>query len=391
MATLSYSPSLPIPKQRTTVTFTNSAGGDFLRVWCTVAPTGSELYGRINDSKDPRTRVAVHEGSSGSTWSQAFDRGGKYTFVVQEYIKGSGYGGGYEGDPAGSDNEEQIGSESTLYVYVGQRLTQSVGPNTDRCSLALWVWNATIQETTLAQHGEDSPALVANGTPTPKAKTAMESATVSTALASLVGQLASTALGAPFDVANYIECWNWHIAGAAQHADADDSNTIPVGLGSANTPKEFAQFLSFAINAARHHMTNDNAGLPVDAVPARTGGYDSGNYHEDSDGDTIGDWGNLPLVQGASSLDEAYGAFADLHRCFEAHRQSTTVHSQSQDTIDRASALFGGYVPELTELPLIAAVHAAYCAVLAQTNPPAPPAQSTGAQTLISGGGFKET
>lgn len=383
MADLTYSPTYPVPKFQTTVTFSlTQSGTDFIRVWCTIAPTGSELDNRINSSHDPRNRVVVFEGSPSTPWNFSFDKGGKYTFVAQEYLKGSGYGGGYQGDPNTADKEAMVGAETTLTLHVGQRVTQPIGPPGSQATLVLWVWDNHIRATTKAFHGEDTPAITATA-PDPVLKTAIESSTLVAPLATLINSNLSDGL-----VTGDLSTWttllfsgiNAHFADLGMHAAADDYNAIAASYGSLVDQKSFIEFVNQALKALRQHVTND-LGVSVDPLLGpKASGPDSGNFHHFL-GAYISDRQAVPLYTGVSTFAEAYGALADVWRCFDLHQNHTAPHDPGGTMT----------IQPIGTLPEIQRVHKAFLTVLAAASPATPPAQSTGVQNLISLAGFKES
>lgn len=381
MAALTVSPTNPVPKFQTTVRFAlTQTGTDFIRVWCTVAPTGSELDSRINSNRDPRNRIVAFEGSPATAWNYTFDKGGKYTFVAQEYLKGSGYGGGYEGDPNTADKETLVGTETTLTVFIGQRVTQPIGPPGNQATLVLWVWDDAIRATTKAFHGEDTPAIQA-ATPSTVVKSAIETTSVKTALAALVDlslAIATTAGGFLAWTADYFASFNAHVDDGDIHTNADTYNVIPNSFLVTPDQKSYIEFVNQALKALRQHVTND-LGTPGAVLVGTTPfGPDSGNFHMNGSGDILSDRANVPLYQSVSSYAEAYGALADLYRCFTVHQADAYVH----DSVD---------VFPIATLSYIQRVHSAFLTVLASPAPVTPPAQSDGVQTLITVAGFTET
>lgn len=376
MTTLSHVPELPAPKRQVTSTFSlTESGSNFARVWCTVAPTGSELDGKLNSSTDPLNRFPVFEGASGATWSHTFDKGGKYTFVAQEYLKGSGYGGGYEGDPNNSTNEEKVGSEATLTLYIGQRVTQPIGPPGNQATLVLWVWNDRIQATTKAFYGEDSPSIAAQS-PTPIVRTAIESTTVKAALANLVGADLTDSLTIG-DMTSWTHslwsAFNQHLQGSGLHDTDDTYNFIRDSFDPTPDQKSYQDFVKEALRLLKQHVTNDTG--QADPISGLSG-PDTGEFHM-AGGLHLSDRAKIPLYENVSSFGEAYGALVDLYRCYDAHQRNDSVHD--------ASNSFG-----LIAYTLVMLVHKAFLAVIASAVPTTPPAQSTGVQLLISSAGFKE-
>jgi len=375
MATLSNVPAYPVSEREARVTFTlTESATNYVRVWVTVAPEGSKLATEITESTQSRFVVYQADGGADHPWNFTPDKGGKYTFLAQEYTKGSGFGGGYEGDPLGAPTEVKVGSEATLTLEIGQQFRQPIGAPPDTATLVFWVWSDTIRKTTAILQGEDSPR-IEQESPTPLAKTAMETTAVKTALAALADTTCTVALGSPSTiVAEMVTDLNAHNAMAATvHNSADGDNVIPKELQSASTPQTLIEFVNDALPKMRRHRLNDHGGETITPDPGGTG---SAAYHVLA-GNGKADLLNMPLFQGAGSQAEAYGALADIWRAHEGHRVSTAVHGSADST------------NTLTALPKIMEVHRQYLTVLASPAPAAPPAQSSGAQLLISIGGFE--
>lgn len=376
MASLSTVPAYPAPNREAQVIFTlTQSGTNFVRAWLTQAPPGSELRKKLDASTQSRFPVHTGKGGAGDPWRFIFDKGGRYTLVVQEYAQGArDYGGGYQGSPDGAPSETKVGSESTLSLFIGQRMTSTIAAGGDSVDLVLWVWNDSIRATTKATHGEDSPALVKE-TPTARELAAIESAAVQTALDALVDELVADAVGSPeaiFGIAagGFVKEWNDHVADSTAHEDADADNDLPVGLASSASVKGLRDAINAALPYIRNHYLND-------AVNGGTvSGRDSGNYHNVSgkQNDNV----NLPLIESAGSESDAYWALAELWRSHEAHRVSP-VHDSADST------------NVLTALPSLLEIARQVFTVWASTSPTVPTTQSTGAITLISKAGFEES
>lgn len=376
MASIATIPTYAAPGRDTQVVITlTQSGANFARLWVTAAPPGSELRRKLDDSKQSRVEVYTGDGGPDAPWRFRFDVGGKYTFVAQEYVKGAAaYGGGYQGAPEGNPSETKVGSESTLSVFVGQRLTSTIAAAGESVELVVWVWDTSIRETTAGVHGEDSPALVKE-TPTAREQAAIESTAVQAALAALIDQTAVSAAGSPatiigLGIGGFIKEWNDHVANATAHANPDADNAIPVGLAGAASAKNLRDTVNEILPYVRQHYLNDavKGGL--------ASGRDSGDYHNvtGKKNDNV----NLPLIESAGSDADAYWALAELWRSYEAHRAST-VHSSEDST------------NTLTALPPLLEVARQVFAVWASTNPATPQTQSTAGITLISVAGFEES
>ncbi len=372
MATFTLNPARPIPNKDVKIAVNgDESGTNFFRVWATIAPTGSSLDNDIKNETDPRNRLEVYSGNGGEDFPfiYNFDKGGKYTFIVQEYIKGSGYGGAYQDDPNGFDLEQKNGTEYTVVLYVGQRLTQSVGTQDNKATLTLWVWNSTIRPTYRAIHGEDTPSLTAESS-SPVVTSAIESSTVKATLLTLHNQPVTSAVGVIKDIINNIwDNYNDHLGTADIHGGLSNNiNNLDTSLRDVYTANSIIEFVNSAIQKFTAHFTNNNL---FDTTATAVGpGY--GTWH------LANDRSNSPMFTSVSTLDEAFSAICDLHRCYENHRLSG-VHYLHNDTTNTLIA----------STPLMN-VHKAFLDIVASENPPVPPAQSPGAQLLISSAGFKE-
>lgn len=374
MTSLATLPVYAAPGRDVKVVFTLSgSGSNFIRVWVTAAPPGSELRKQIDDST--QNRFKAHEGDGGADhpWQRTFDVGGKYTLVVQEYVRGaSDYGGGYQNSPAGAPSETKVGAEVTLSLFIGQRMTSSIQVGADTLELALWVWDTTIRGTTKADQGEDSPVLTATSE-TPRARAAVESASVVAALAALRDALATQALGSVSTVlTNLVAKWNAHLVESGVHASDDTLNGMKPGFGGVTSAASLAETISEILPLIRQHYLNDAV------LGGTVFGRDSADYHDIS-GIKKNDSRDLPVIQGASGLADGYWAVAELCRSFEAHRPSTDFHP-SPDSVNY-----------LDPRPLLMQLGEAVLEVLASTTFLTPSTQSFAAVFLIAGGGFSET
>ncbi len=373
MTTLTTLPTYPPPARETQVIFTlTGSGANFVRVWVTIAPPDSELRAKLDESTQNRFEVHTGPGGAAVPWKFKFDKGGKYTLVAQEYTLGANAsGGGYRDSPASAPSETKVGAEVTLSLFIGQRMTAEIGANGDSATLVLWVWDQTIRATSLGVHGEVTPALQ-NDNPTPRARAAIESATIVAALAALVNTTASSAVGLAEDhIDAFITYWNAHRSQGGVHNASDTDNSVPAGLAVAASTSSLKDAISEILPKMRYHYTNDAV------VGGTVNGRDSADYHQIT-GSNRNDNRNLPIITGVDDVS-AYWAIAELHRSYEAHRVSTVVHTAA----DATNAL-----PALSPLLALASL---FFGVLASTSPTVPPAQSTGAFKLITNASFAET
>lgn len=363
-ATVTTSPDVAMPRRQCVVSFTaNAVGANHLRAWLTDAPYGSQLRGRLDASG--AGRLIVYEGDSGGTWAFEPDTGGVYVLAVQEYTKGGAGGGGYRGSPLGYTTETKVGSEATVSVNVAQRLRRRVGSGIDVADLVLWVSGTTIAATTIATHGEKTPAIL--GARTARARIAARSTTVEAAVAALGGASTTAATSLLTVLADYVENFNAHLTQATVHANNDSDNTIPAEIVAAATSEAG---IVYAANRCREltvrHMTND---------AGEGDGPGGANYHDDRI-----DWGNLPYAKAAGNLAEASTLIADLWRAFEAHRVSVNSGTGVHEAADATNTL--------AALPADLDVDRYFTGVLAMLAPPAPPTENAGVATMVGSRGF---
>lgn len=362
MTTISTTPALPMPNRQVSVSFGLSGSADFARVWCTDAPAGSTLRKRLDT--EPTTRIHLTEVDGGKPWVTDFDKGGAYSLVIQEYEKfAEAHGGSYEGDPRGAPAETKVGSESTVKLYIGQRLESPIGLGNDNAKLVVWVWDATIRPTTVSLNGEQSPAII--NASTPRAATAASSTAVRAALTALHNTNAVTSAGTAATVlADIVSKFNLHRSQASVHAANDTDNAIPTWFGSSATPQKLAVQVANIASALTRHIQNDDDGSGIGSAAT--------DYHSGVD------WPSVPVLTGASTPAQVYAAIADLWRCYELHRTSS-AHSVS-DTTNTLSAI-----------PAMMNVHRRFLEVLTSLSPTVPESQSTAATALAFNCGFVET
>lgn len=165
MANVTTKPALLVPGLQCRVRFT-PVTGNFVRVWVTDAPLGSQLKAQVEANADNRVRITelkeLKEGGAISfEWTFTPDKGGKYLLAIQEYQKGTDFGGGFSDDPDALQKEVEVNAEDTSKtVTVCQRLTQRMGTADDGATLVVYVSDDTIRSTQLEVHGEKSPAII---------------------------------------------------------------------------------------------------------------------------------------------------------------------------------------------------------------------------------------
>lgn len=354
------------------LSFAPGNGGNFVRIWCTDAPLGSALRGRLDASG--YTRIQVHEGdiaappAVATTWDFQPDKPGKYALTAQEYTRGaSAWGGSYAGDPKGFATETKAGVEVSTTIDFGSRVTMQVGYGADTATLALWVWDATIRATSFALHGEFSPALLSPSSPI--AQTA--AASCRSSLLALVDVAASTAMGGVQTiVGEMFTKFTGHNTAVVHAAGGDAVNAPNIALALADSKTGIPKALSELIAAWTLHLNTDKAR----AIPFVAAGPGTGAWH--NVGIIFADGVNAVRAQPPATMELSYIALADLWLSYEGHRVNLSVHSGPDNTPLNAPA------------PLLA-LHIAFLTVL-RSNAPAPnPTENPGAVTLIHGAGMK--
>ena len=359
--TITQSPAYPTRK--TTISFALSGGGNYLRLFLTDAPPGSDYRKRLDDSG--ASRIELFKGSSGQTFDFVDTKGGKYILAAQEYTQSvSTHGGGYSGDPLGYMTETKIGSETTVNVVFGTAVTQPIGVGSDTGTLRFWVWESTIRATSVALHGEKTPAIV--DVASPKAQVAAGSSSVTSGLTALAGVTVSTALGTLSTVFEDIrDSFNDHLTQAGVHTVNDTDNEIgpafssPSGTG---LPRACAEL----VRRMYLHMTND---------ASDGNGPGSGAYHKSP---VVSDWVNLMIAPPPGDLAGVFACLGDAWRAYEAHRVATAVHTIADTT------------NTLAALPAILDIHSDFCAALASASPTAPATSKEGFVLIAHGAGMKE-
>lgn len=352
--------AVAIVKAPLRLTFTASSG-NFVRVWCTAAPPGSKLRGKLDTNGASRVHVASTD--SGKAFDYTFDIAGAYQLAATELTEGAApYGGGYEGAPD-ADRSEVILGETALTFYVASALKATVGQGQDTAELVLYVANDMIQETTLAVHGVATPAV--QKPKTGKARTATEGAVLINRLNDLVGVTASSALGdLAAVITDAIDKFNLHAGNATWHDAADNDNQIADAFRNPTSPEALKRSISALLKSLSAHVRNDSIETPE--------GTGSAAWHSHVD------WVAIPLFESSASVTEHLRALADAWRVFEAHRVSSAAH----DTPDTTNGL--------TTLPTLLDVHRLFLTQLASLSPTVPNTENSAKTILVHGAGFEE-
>lgn len=364
---ISTTPPYPVPGALVHVAF-GSATGNWVRVWVTAAPTDS-VWNKKLDEADANGigRVQAFEGDTSQRWDFDADVGGRFTLAVQEYNKGSGFGGGFKGDPDGDTEEQKIGAELELELYIGERFTMPIGAGKDESELVIWVWNDTIRRTTLALHNEASPSITPG--PSETAVTAARASAVTTALAALVDETVEDVVGNLDTVfSNMLTIFSGHALGASFHLQTDTENSFDHQYD----PPHNAVSLPVAMNALQErftaHVGNDD----------RTGeGPNNTDYHNVAAVRRV-DNTNTMVARGFDDMASVMVGMGDFWRAYEAHRANSTVHTTPDSTYSLAA------------LPPLLAVHAAFMTAIVSFTPSPAPGQQDAAARLSGIGATKK-
>lgn len=385
MTTLATLPALAASNRTIQVIFTFSdPAANFVRVWCVDAPDGSSLAKTLKDNASARLRVYEGAGGANDPWRVTLEEGGKYLLIAQEYKKGSGFGGGFKGDPDGFVTETQLPlsapTETALTLHIGQRLTQKLGVDADTARLAMWVFNDDeIRGTTFADHGEVTP-VIEKVSSERAATAAAASVAAMAALTAPGGPVVSmtTALGDPTATlaSLFVTYGVTHAQSPTFHANADNFNLPKLEQLIPPGPKEIAASATALLTLMRRHFTNDGGtgiGTANDmAIPTPA----PAPYHTHG-GLSVADYANLPLYRSAGTPEDGYAATVDAWRAHDGHRQSLAVHA----AFDANSA---------APLSPIQLVHLAFLRSLASNTPTPGPTEQTGVTRAVVYG-FKET
>lgn len=378
--TLTTTPVYALPGDAVPLTATVDTAANFVRLWCTDAPEGSVLKNRL--VKENATQIEIlppKTTPSGGIavsvpFNAQFDVGGRYTFSAQEYTQGAtSTGGGYANDPQGYSSLTPIGALQTLYVYIGQRMTQYIGSAAyGSGSLLVYVWNDTIRETTVTTHGLVSPAII--DTSTPRAAAAASASGVLTQLAlfknaavsTLSPNLAALITEMKADIPKHFN--NTGPAGPVNYhqnpptgntPDTDNDTAIEALSSRVGTPEALVRAAQVLSGRLSLHMSNGASGESY--------------YHAKEP-----DYENALTANGvgsAADLSSAFAAIADVYRAYEAHRIDATSHVVP-DTNNAITTVLG---------PLLS-LHKEFLSAMRTLSPAAAGGQQTAAVVLNSYG-----
>jgi hypothetical protein len=349
------------------INVTAGGSGNYARVWCSDAPEGSALRAELDQTA--ASRVLAYEGATGvGAWQTEMSHGGVYTFECQEYILGEEpYGGGYAGATGAWPSETKVGAETSESVYIGQRLTSRIGvPSYGTATLVVWVWNATIRATTIADHDEKTPAIV--NPSNQRAKTAIAGTT--TELAALIDVTAANAIGnldtlcGEMQVDIPLHFNNSPTANYHNVVDSDNDTAIEQLPATPMTPAGFIHFAQVVRDRLSRHMAND-----------------SQDYHDPTGSLPVADYEHalLSTLPGGGDMTAAAIALADVYVAYNAHCADTAYHTSADSTNTLSTAL--GKAVDL---------HKQFVDTMRTLSPTAPSDVNPAVTALVHGAGFRE-
>lgn len=381
-ATVTTKPTYAVPKQPTTVIFTPANGAtNYIRVWATTAPEGTALRKKIDASKLNRALIFQGQAGSDHPWRTTFEKGGAYALTLQEYTRGNSWGGGYENDPRGAPSETKVGAEQSLTLYIAQRLTQQIGAGSDTATLVLHVVNGHVRPTTVAVHGEATPAIVEPSSDKAAAAVA-DSVTVGTDLYTALNLLSNDTvlgIGGTIDadfVRSLVQEFADHAAndGGTWHQNSDTTNAAIDPTFLVATSETSLEAMATSVNKVRAvfslHIQNATEASPT---PGSVTHHDQGGLRTDLAHQL------LPITADAGDPATIFAAAADYVRAHELHRVAT-MH-ENPDTVNTLT---------LTARPL-ANVHRRFLEALTEPFVSPPAGQTSGATTLVTYAGFQES
>lgn len=323
-------PAYPVPG-RVRVNFTPSASVNYVRVWCTAAPEGSdyraslERFGTVASD----ARVVVFEGYTKEEWQPFLTVGGRYSFEAQEYTRDTDEGA-YRFDPRGAPTETKVGAEQSVDIYVGEQVTQKLTTQDlgDSIEFTYFVFNDTVRETTLNIHGINSPSYI-NPT-SERMRLAAQATAVQSAAGAMVDQTTTTVFG---DIAALIEeirvDLSAHMEDLTYHSAVDTENRDGVRkISRSSIVSPVRKFMS--------HFDNHIRNTPNEV-------------HEDGSAVVNSDANSALFATIPTSVADAVAALADIIRATDRHYASAVPHKATTDS--RATT---------TTLGLIVATHNAF-------------------------------
>jgi hypothetical protein len=258
-------------------------------------------------------------------------------------------------------------------LHVGRRVTFKLGRQPDTATLVFFVWNDTIRATTLAVHGETTPTVI--NPSTPKAKTAANGTLVLDTVEELIDATVESARGSDTTLGLLAyNIWNattGHYGTLTDgiHSAADNDNIVGTSyVPTTLSPSSLEVYVNQALNSLRRHMTNDGDGTGA--------GSASSSYHVSG----IADWGHVPLMTGVHGPEDTYIGLSECVRCYEYHREETTVHNGFADEVNTIN----------TTPPTIMSIEIEFLIVLASSSPDPAVGEASGVALMLAWGARAE-
>ena len=365
--TITTDPAYPTPGADVRVTFAASGGGDYVRLFLTDAPIGSTLRADL-DATDAG-QIAIYEGDVSGAATILGDVSGGYVFSAQEITKlgTSSYGGGFHSDAASYRTETVVSTDSATF-YVGQRLTGKISlGNSHTATLVFWLWDSTIRQTTVADHGEASPRFDVPTNSPASLRAAVGDSAVDAALVALRDITATAALGdADAAAANFFTRYEAHRVSPSFHQAADSTHGITGAYSELGDITGLSDWLVYVGEKFSRHILNADS----------TGDVGGGDFHDPGGAGLKQDWGNALSLPGGGVF-QAQAGLAELHAAYESHR--TWAGHDNPDTT------------ALTALPPLAAALSALISVHKSSAPTAPANDNPGTTLLVSSAGMSES
>jgi hypothetical protein len=357
MTALSASPDLPLAGSQIRVSFTGTdSATTHIRLYATDAPVGSEIYEALQ--KTEAGEIVKFNAKKTATWLFEPDKGGKYSFRIQEVVEGNSSASRFDGDTIGASSPV-LGASTSDYVSVGEAMTFTLGQSPDTADLKLCIWDDTVRETTLSTHGFPSPVIESHSSI--RAEAAALNSTLRSLVIGLKDDTANTIVGGlDADFLLVKAAVNAHLAATGSiHSNTDTLRALGDGYG-ADTDSAAEQSINALRQALSDHM---GAILNTATTPVTT--------HDSADGKSAAQFSGAS--QGRSTH---YLALADTIVTLESHKANTGAHGAA----DAA--------PTVTGISVLLQICAAWWRAMRLTSPLAPSGRNTGAATLEQLGGF---
>lgn len=334
-----------------------NADTNFVRYSITDAPDGSALKTKLDASGKAQSQV--HDGDLATPYDLKPDKGGRYTFLVEEFTRGvSSNGGGYQGAPESAPSETKL-AETTLTLEVGQKVETTLGFSPDTAKLVLYVWGDTVRATSIGVHKIETPAITS--ATTQKARNAAEYSTLQTAVAALAGEDAEDIIGSISTTFSAMRtAVDGHLNDGTVHNNADTYNQLGSGYAASSPAAAGASIAELRRRLERHFSNTDATGAEQADV------HDTPYYRA-----------RFAAPGASASRLSQIVALADMYRVYDLHRSAGAPIHNSADS---------GNAPP--SLPPLMSIHKLFIEQLETTSVSAPDSDNPGAALLAQDAGF---